>query len=275
MPSLRSAASHPARYYWHGLILLISCLATAALAQNPALEVITLKYRTAEQLIPVLQPLLDKSGTVSGVQNQLVVRTTAANLADIKRVLEKLDAVPRRLMITVRHEAAAERDRTDTAAIGTGRIDSTRALDADNSRQTLQVLDGNSAFIRSGQSVPVQQFQMQPTMVNGKPVVRATSSVEYRDATSGFYVLPRLAGDRVTLEIKPHRDALAGAEQNLPPGSVKVQQAATTVSGRLGEWIEIAGIAHGSSNQQAVILGSTREIAGDNRRILLKVDEIP
>ena len=278
--------------------------ATLAFAQSTSLEIITLKNRTAEQLIPVLKPLLDKSGTLSGMQNQLIVRTTAANLADIKRVLETLDAAPRRLMITVRQDATVDRDRTQAdvsgrlstggASIGVpgggvrggtvevqrggdvlrGRIDSTRSLDADRNTQSLQVLEGSSAFIRAGQSVPVQQPQVVRTVVNGRVVDRVNNAVEYRDITSGFYVLPRLAGDRVTLEINPQRDTPARPEQNLPPGSVNVQQASTTVSGRLGEWIEVGGVVQGVASQQTTILGSTRELSSDNRRILLKVEEL-
>ena len=83
-----------------------------------------------------------------------------------------------------------------------------------------------------------------------------------------------LCGDRVLLEISPQRDTFASPEQNLQPGSVNTQRAATTVSGRLGEWIELGGIAQGGVNQQTVILGSTRETSADNRRVLVKVDEI-
>jgi type II secretory pathway component GspD/PulD (secretin) len=289
-----------------GSLVLCGIFAAAtAFAQSTSLEIIRLKNRTAEQLIPVLKPLLDKSGTLSGMQNQLIVRTTAANLADIKRVLETLDAAPRRLMITVRQDAMVDRDRTQTEVSGRlstggasvvvpgggnvrggtvevqrgddvlrGRIDSTRALDADRNIQSLQVLEGSSAFIRAGQSVPVQQPLVARTIVNGRVVDRVNNAVEYRDITSGFYVLPRLAGDRVTLEINPQRDTLARPEQNLPPGSVNVQQASTTVSGRLGEWIEVGGVVQGVSSQQTTILGSTRELSSDNRRILLKVEEI-
>jgi type II secretory pathway component GspD/PulD (secretin) len=304
MAILRIFTANPARAALRGFILLATLAATAALAQSSALEVITLKYRTAEQLIPVLKPLLDKSGTLSGMQNQLVVRTTTANLAELKRVLETLDAAPRRLVITVRQDATVERDRTQAEVSGRlstggatvavpgggtrggvvevqrgdealrGRIDSTRSLDADRNTQSLQVLEGSSAFIRAGQSVPVQQPQIARTIVNGRVVDRVNNAVEYRDVTSGFYVLPRLAGDRVTLEINPQRDTPARPEQNLPAGSVNVQQVSTTVSGRLGEWIEVGGVVQGVSNQQTTILGSTRELASDNRRILLKVEEI-
>ena len=154
------------------------------------------------------------------------------------------------------------------------RIDNTRTLNADSDTQTLQVTEGNSAFIRTGQSVPVPQRQVARTVVNGQVVERVSDAVEYRDVLTGFYVVPRLAGDRVALEINPQRDTLAGPGQNLPRGSVNIQHAATTVSGRLGEWIEIGGVAQGVTSQQTTILGSTREVSSDNRRILLKVEEL-
>jgi hypothetical protein len=154
------------------------------------------------------------------------------------------------------------------------RIDSTRTLDSDRNTQNLQVLEGSSAFIRTGQSVPVRQPLVTRTIINGRVVENVSNTVEYRDVTTGFYVLPRLAGDRVTLDINPQRDTLARPEQNLPRGSVNVQQASTTVSGRLGEWIEVGGVVQGVANQQTVILGGTREVSRDNRRILLKVEEI-
>ncbi len=235
-----------------------------AQAQKTVLEVITLKYRTAEQVIPVLEPLIPKPGTISGLQHQLIVRTTPANLADIKQVLTTLDAVPRRLLITVRQDAALD----------SGRIDSTRSLDSDRNTQTLQVLEGNSAFIRSGQSVPLPQRQVSRTSGSGRIVERVIDSVEYRDAMTGFYALPRLAGDRVTLEISPQRDTSPTADRNLPHGSVNVQRVATTVSGRLGEWMEIGRLAQGVSDEQTVVLGSTRGASTDNRRILIKVDAI-
>jgi type II secretory pathway component GspD/PulD (secretin) len=287
------------------LVLLSVCAALPALAQNAVLEVIALKYRTAEQVIPVLRPLLDPRGSLSGMQNQLIIRTTPANLAELKQVLATLDAMPRRLLITVRQDAVLDRDRTRAEVSGRvsagdatvavpgsgrpgggvvevqrgddvirGRIDSTRSLDSDRNTQTLQVLEGNSAFIRIGQSVPLPQRQVIRTIVNGQIVERIVSTTEYRDVMTGFYALPRLAGDRVMLEISPQHDTLPRPEQNLPRGSINVQSAATTVSGRLGEWMEIGGLAQGISTQQSVTLGSTREVAADNRRILLKVEEI-
>ena len=286
-------------------MLIAACLALAAfpaLSQNSVLEVIPLNYRTAEQVIPVLKPLLDAQGSISGIQNQLVVRTSARNLADIKKVLATLDAMPRRLLITVRQDADSSREGFGAEASGRitagsatttlrsggagggvvearrgddvirGRVESTRSLDADRNTQTLQVLEGSSAFIRVGQSVPVRQVQR--AVVDGQLVDRVIDGTEYRDVMSGFYALARLAGDQVTLEITPQTDPLARPEQNLPRGSVNVQRVATTVAGRLGEWIEVGGVIQAASTERSAILGSTRSTAAENRRVLLKVEEI-
>ncbi len=276
----------------------------AAYAQSGAVEVITLKYRTAEQVMPLLRPMLDKNGSMTGMQNQLIVRTSIANLNELKTILATIDTMPRRLLITVRQDATLDRDRTQAQVSGRivtgnaavavgdagraggmaqvqrgddvlrGRIDNTRSLNDDRNAQSIQVLEGSSAFINFGQSVPVPQRQVTRSVVNGQVVERVSSGVEYRDVQTGFNVLPRLNGDRVLLEINPQNDRFASPEQNLPPGSVNTQRAATTVSGRLGEWIELGGIAQGGVNQQTVILGSTRETSSDNRRVLVKVDEI-
>ena len=277
-------------------VFLLLAAHAAVFAQSGTVEVITLNYRTAEQVMPLLRPMLDKNGTMTGMQNQLIVRTSPANLNELKKILATIDAMPRRLLITVRQDAALERDRSEAQAgarivTGSGsvvvgeagrsgdsglraRIDNTRSLNDDRNTQSIQVLEGNSAFINVGHSVAVPQRQVTRTIINGQAVDRVSSGTEYRDVQTGFHVLPRVNGDRVVLEINPQRDTFASPEQNLPAGSINIQRAATTVSGRLGEWIELGGIAQGGVNQQTVILGSTRETSSDSRRVLVKVDEL-
>ena len=53
-----------------------------------------------------------------------------------------------------------------------------------------------------------------------------------------------------------------------------MQRASTTVHGSLGEWIEIGGVSQGLLNRQSGVLGNTRELSGENRRILIRVEEI-
>lgn len=245
---------------------LLRLIAAGALALHAALamaqatvEVIPLHYRSSAEIIPILQPLLPRDGSISGFQNQLIIRTTPANLAEIRRVLAGIDVAPRRLLITVRQDADADaRSRAaeisgsvplgeratitlpgaaaspDTVPDKNGlRITTTdsRAAETDRNTQSVQVLEGYSAFIRVGQSIPVPQRTVVQGVIGGQVVDRVMDSVEYRDVTTGFYAVPRLNGERVVLEINPQRNT----PNPQAPGSVNIQQAATTVSGKLGD----------------------------------------
>src|SRR3954462_11114754 len=90
-------------------------LAASARAQND-LEIIGLRHRTAGQVLPSLQPLLEPGGTLSGQGTQLFVRTRPANLDDLRLALTALDRPARRLLISLRYEE--------------GRDDAARGIDA-------------------------------------------------------------------------------------------------------------------------------------------------
>lgn len=283
------------------VILAAAGASAVVLAQTTVLEVIPLKYRTAEQVIPIIQPMLASDGSVSGLQNQLVVRTTPANLEEIRRILASVDTRPRRLLITVRQDTDSERNRRAAEVSGSvgndrarvivpgsgdrrgsnmvlhdgddrvrGHVLDSRSAASDRNTQTIQVLEGSSAFIRVGQSVPVPRRQVVRSVVGGRMVEQVVDTVEYRDAATGFHALPRVTGERVTLDISPQRDTL----NRQIPGAVDVQRVITTVSGRLGEWIEIGGLDQSRSEQRSEILGSSSRTGTDNRRVLIKVEEL-
>ena len=288
--------------FWRIAAVLILLLCAALTRAQSVVEVIPLHYRTAEEVIPILEPMLERGGTLSGFRGQLIVRTTPDNLAEIKRILASVDTAPRQLLITVRQDADGSLRRrtadisgnvgTDNARVvippasrerqggrvvireGDDRIrghvlDSTASA-SDRSSQTLRVSEGREAFIQVGQSVPVRGRQVTRTVVGGQVVEQVVDSTEYRDVTTGFYVRPRVSGDRVMLDISPQRESLSGDVR----GGVNVQRVVTTVSGRLGEWIEIGGIGQDSSGQQTVLLGRASSSASDHRRVLVKVDEV-
>ena len=282
-------------------VWLLWSMTVAAFAQT-TVEVIALKYRPAEQLIPVIQPLLGRESSVSSFQNQLVVRATAAELAQVRRVLASLDTAPRRLLITVRQDADFERDRREaevSASVGSGEARATvpgsgareggqvvlrdgedrlraRVIDSqqmtrDRTAQTVQVLEGSSAFIRIGESRPLSDRQMVRSFVNGRVVERVTGGVEYREASTGFHVLPRVQGDRVTLDISPQRESFNDESRR---GAVNIQRMATTVSGRLGEWIDLGGIGDARSDERSVLLGRSTGRVNDQRGVQVKVEEL-
>jgi hypothetical protein len=271
--------------------VLSVCLACSGrvLAADLVLEVISLRYRTVEQVLPVVQPLVEKPGTVSGFQDRLVVRATPANLSEIRRVLDSIDRMPRKLMITVRQDADAYRSAEGAEVSGTvtrrsardstsartdarveGRVYSTQSLDNDRNTQQVQVLEGNDAFIRIGVSVPVFDRRVVRDAAGGRYVERSVEAIDYRDILTGFHVRPRVSGNIVTVEVSPQRDTPGDYGR----GSMNVQHLGTIVSGRLGEWLEIGGIVSGRSSESSGTSYRTDAARTDNRRVLLKVDEL-
>jgi len=263
----------------------------AAQAQQAVLEVIELNYRNADQVIPILKPLLAPGGTISGMQSRIIVRTTPQNLAELRKVLDVVDAMPRKLTISVRQQSNAsgteseaeisgsvsnERARVTVPGTGSnqggtvvirrgddkvrGRVSQSQSASSDSGVQTLQVLEGNEAFIQVGQSVPVRSQSAQ-----------GSETVQYRDAGTGFYVRPRVSSNQVTLSISTRRDSVADPNT----GAINVQRVDTVVSGRLGEWLELGGIAQ-ESVQRDIGTAYRRSVSGlDDRRVFLKVEKMP
>lgn len=264
-----------------------------------ALEVIQLQHRSAEEILPVIQPLLDKGDVATGMDYRLILRTSPRNLGQIKKLLESLDVAPRRLKITVMQDVDSEtvaRLTEVSGSVGLGRdarvvvpgsgdnsglnvelgqgqdrlkarVDSTRSLVEERNTQQLLVLEGSRALVRSGQSVPIPQRQV----VQDRWGTRVIDSTQYQEAGSGFYVLPRVSGDRVTLEIDAQNDAFVHGGGDQP--TMRTQQASSIVSGRLGEWLEVGGLGQQKSGNDATI--STRDISRtqERRSILIRVEE--
>ena len=282
-------------------VAALLCVSGVAGSQSTVLEVITLHYRTAQEVIPIIQPMLAREGSLSGLQGQLIVRTTPANLEEVKRILASIDKAPRQLLITVRQDADIDRSRAGAEVSGSvggehGRVSvpgshdqrggnvvigegdnrvrvqaaEGRRVESDRSTQSVRVMEGREAFVHVGQSVPVRERQVRRVVVNGQVVEQVVDGTQYRDVTTGVYVLPRLAGDRVTLDISPQRETLS----RQVPGAVNVQGLVTTVSGRLGEWMEIGGISQDARGQQTVLIGRTTTATRDDRRVLVKVEEV-
>ncbi|HTO46424.1 MAG TPA: secretin N-terminal domain-containing protein [Burkholderiales bacterium] len=267
--------------------LLLGLLLALGAAHADEVEVIPLRYRTAEQVIPILQPLVEPGGAVSGMQSTLVIRASRANIAQLRQVLDTLDRMPRRLLISVRQDAGGNVEQrgagvSGTVASGDARVSVNEAprressvtigaYDSSGTRNVgmatqVQALEGSPAFIATGQSVPVQSTVVTPTP--GGTVVQRTTG--FQNTGSGLYVTPRVSGDRVFLDI---------AQQTSSPGrqvagAANFQQVSTTASGRLGEWFPLGGVDQSATRSQSGILYGSSGARASSSSVWVKVDEI-
>ncbi len=278
------------------VMLLIATHPIAASAADE-IHVIVLKHRTAQELIPVIRPLLGPADAVSAMDYRLLVRTSPTRLADVERVVQQLDVAQRNLTLTVRQGSQAEnrgaaqglsgevdvgRDARVTLPRGAtddrGAVIEHQSGDArlryqtrtergrasDNRTQTLRVQNGKPAYIRLGQSVPhVKRI----IALSGRQLAVA-QGVEYQNVVTGFEVLPRVQGERVQLDITPRLSSLADPASGL----ANFQELRTTVMVRPGEWIDLGAISGAGENVRRAIVESATAGSAEQRSVWIKVE---
>lgn len=276
-------------------LLLLAMFAAAALADYP-LNIIPLKHRSAEELIPVIRPMLGPGESVGGMNYQLFVRASAKGLSDIEQLLAELDRARKNLRITLLQDVARSGDSESQGVSGEGRAGDARIIlpgnassgggvvigsrqddslrykiirstgsSQNNTSQFINVLEGAPAFIHVGQSLPyVQRF----LAYAGNRVVYGQDT-QFLNVTTGFDVLPRLNGDQVELEISP-RLSFVG---NRGVQDVSFQELRTTVSAKLGEWVELGGMNASRDTVSRAILETASAQSGERRVVRLKVEE--
>lgn len=285
------------------VVLMWLGLATTTIAAQQVMEIIPLQHRLVNDVLPTLQQLVSPGGTVTGMNDQLIIRTDPDNMADLKNVLATLDRRLRQLRISVRQDVSAEADfREDEinarfgsgdfsgsigsaqggrrgapgASVGIGdgrnRIDyhnfSTRREDDNNLAHFVTTVEGRPAFINAGQVVPLANRSVLATPYGG--VVQDT--IQYRDVGAGFYVTPRLVGDGgVNLEISPYAEALDRSGS----GVINTRGVNTVVNGRIGEWIPLGGASDSSRNNTSGIAWRSRGSGKDAYDVWVKVEVVP
>ena len=251
--------------------LLILLLLIPALVQAE-MNFITLKHRNAEQLIPLLQPVLDEGIRISGQGSTLIVNSKPWQLEEIRQLVEQLDTPLQSLLISVIQGAEDKHSALGGDVSGTMekprvRISSTNKRGKEAVRQQLRVIEGQWAYISAGESVPLAK-QTTRQSHHGSTTQR---SIEYKDVQSGFEVLPRVSGETVTLEVRPFR----AKRSESGGGVIEQQELDTTVSGKLGEWITIGGVDEQERRSGIGTVYTTDKKRSATHNVKLKVERLP
>lgn len=232
------------------LLLILPLIAQAEI------NFISLKHRNAETLIPLLQPVVDEGIKISGTGPTLIVNSLPWQLTEIRQIVQELDTPLQSLLISVRQEKEKKSkvirgDVSGTVEKPKIKIFGTSKNGRDRVSQQLRVIEGEWATIRAGESIPV----VTQTVIDGV----SQQAIEYKDIDSGFEVRPLLRGESITLTIKPFR-----AKRSLNGGGlVQQQELHTTVTGQLGQWIELGGADeshHYSGSGTVYITGKSRNL---------------
>jgi type II secretory pathway component GspD/PulD (secretin) len=201
-------------------------------------------------VLPALQPLLEAGGSLSGMNDQLILRASRRNREQIKQALAAIDTPARRLLIRVSQNRDAQSRQQGSEVAGqividqrgritqpssgtqgntrievrrgassiTAQAHDRQGTESSGSTQMVQVVEGGRALIHVGQSLPIPLRQM----AFGPRGAVVSEGIVYRDLGQGFYAAPRVIGDRVTLEISPQFDSprQTGLRQYRNPATV-------------------------------------------------------
>ena len=273
-----------------GLLLIISVVQAGSIAT------IQLQSRPAEEVIPIVEPMLGPGDAISGRGFKIFLRSSPETLTQVKDMIEALDIPAKVLQISVYQGSTrglselgisgnVQIETGDASVdIGSGRSDngdaggsitystrngsanlngiSTRTRLKDSPIHQIRVNEGNEAYIETGAEIPyfAGSHWILPRRIVG--------GVEYKDVVTGFYVLPRIHGDSVTLQVSPFKNAQSHADS----GNIETQSAYTSISGRIGEWLLIGGVTEQLKRAQSGTGSYYSTQSGNNEGIWIKAD---
>ncbi|MGV8844480.1 MAG: secretin N-terminal domain-containing protein [Pseudomonas sp.] len=263
---------------------LLACLLfSLSLPLLAATEVITLKYRMADEVLPLVESVLGGAGRVSPYGNQLIVNADPAQIEELRRLLEQLDTPPARLLISVDTRQTRSQNEHSYGLNGSassGKVeiqagagerhgsDSVRIIQRstasrDGGTQQVQATEGYPALIQVGQSVPL-------TSHSSDGYGQAYSEIEYRNVTRGFYVTARLSGEQVHISISSHNDRLSATQSAV----IDLNSTETQVSSRLGEWINLSSVSEQSLDHQRGTVQRHSTQGRDDLSLRVKVERL-
>lgn len=265
------------RYF--SLVGIVFLLLTTLAHGITELKIITLQHRFAEDLISTIEPMIGPDGTISGYQNQLIVRANPQNMAEIEKLVATLDAVQKNLRITVSREASSFNENSDLSISGRKRIgdvevgtryprnqqgarvdiEQRQSRRLNDSVQHITVMDGREAFIAVGEIVPFTQEWV--TLTQRYANIQRTT--EFADVTTGFAVRPRSLGDVIELEITPRVKQLNSS------GFIDYESLSSVVQVHRGEWLDLGGLMQSKDEVSRAILSrqSTRQSTNNQLRV--------
>ena len=265
-------------------LIFISLCSPMRASAATEFKIITLQHRFAEDILPAILPLLGNEGTASAMQNNLIIRTSPGNMAEIEQIITTLDTARQNLKITINRNKSLSFNGNAAEVSGRKRIGNTTiettnsrriirngvALNIENQQsrsnisntQFIQVMDGRDAFISVGQSIPFTSEWINLT----QRYVSVQRTTEFIDIDTGFAVRPRIIGDLIELEVTPR------FSQMNQSGNIDFETLTTTIRAQRGEWVDLGEIMQQKDEVSRAIFSWNNNNQSSNSQLLIKVD---
>jgi type II secretory pathway component GspD/PulD (secretin) len=261
-----------------GGALLLWILVGSACA---AVEVISLRYRSAAEVLPIVRTMLSPDGKISADDrtNSLIIVDSEEVIARVQQSLTAIDTIPRQVTVRVRFRESTERDERSAAAGGRVSGDrgsvvvgspsrhgdgvDVRVADrtqraSGGSEQFISTLSGSWAFIHVGQEIPYTPRWAEICRRHGR-------TVAFQRLETGFEVKAVLQADLAEVEIVPR---ISGISSSGRSGEIRFSEASTRLQVPTGRWVSIAGSEQGANEVVRAIL----EVGGSRRSSQMTIE---
>jgi hypothetical protein len=247
-------------------------------------KIIDLQHRFAEDILPMIQPLVGNDGAATGMQNHLIIRASPEKMIEIEQIISVLDVEHQNLKITVSRQnnlQAADdsvevnvRKRIGNVTIGTRKyprnppdgyhldIENKQSNFRSNGNQFINVMDGEHAYIKVGQSVPYTQEWLTLT----RRYISVQKTTKFEDISTGFSVRPRIIGNQIELEITPR---IAQLNQNK---YIDFEELSTIVRVNRAEWLDLASTMQQKDEVSRAILSSENSDQSQSNALYIRVE---
>ncbi len=267
------------------LILLWVASYQIALAEN-IFKIIELKHHMAQDILPTLQIIVGNNGVVTGLNNQIIIRTDSAHMADIEQAVAALDTSRQNIKITVSHDATHQYQQDSTSAQGNlkiGRVvvSNSRTVPPNNAEiniernissmsehgsQFINVLDGERAFISTGQIIP---YTEEWSLLTRRYIQQQKTTV-FKEISTGFAVRAHSIGDvnssEFELEITPRIASINSS------GYIDFEELSTLVRVHKGEWFDLGGNMLNRDDVSRQILNTQNQLSQHNSDLMIRIE---
>lgn len=236
------------------LLLSFSAYAAEEIRSYP------IRYRSADELKPIVGSLLAGKATVEVFQNKLIVNAEPAVHKRLEGLLKELDHKPRRLRISLRTDGETEATLSSRGARVRAKAGPVR-VDAGGARA------GDAAAQVGGAAMSAGEAGRESRGANS----RSIEVLEGGEALIASGMTPFAGGMRVTPSLRG-----AGAHvklEQLEAQGLNVQGLRTEIDMKLGEWVPVGSVREEFSAEEGAVLSSASGKGKKNNTVYIKVEK--
>jgi hypothetical protein len=259
-------------------------------AEETHMEIIPLKHRPVEMILPTLKKMADDNVLISSANDQIILKGSAAKLAELHFLIDELDTPLTQLLISIRHGESLQQQGNLIAYEGAPKFNSGkttlsigstfRSTSTEKSKTTVRnkstttnnnitqqvrATEGLPAYIETGSKTPINFVSRHhnnagnPDHIESHPIMT--------DIVTGFYVTPLLlSGDNILLSLSTKKQSLNNQRH------INSDTYEGTVTGRLDQWILIGGKSQKQQKNHSALIKRYSSQLSSNDSVYLKVE---